>query len=267
MASAMNTVLYYFSGTGNSLKVARDLSVLLPRSRIESMAGYVSQRTVEPDAGLVGLVFPMYFFGLPDIVLQFVGKLELGGDSAVFAVVTRGGTPGWGMQQLKMRLGKKAKQFRGGFYVTMGTNYILRHKVSSANRLQKLFRRSRRKLLRICRFMEGGRKKVFNDLPGFCWIARFFYQLWMRDIHQQDRNFTANEGCTSCGTCERVCPVGNIRLVDGKPRWDGRCQQCLACLHFCPVTAIQFGEKTEGKQRYHHPDVTAADIAEQKMLI
>jgi len=263
----MNTVLYFFSGTGNSLRVARDISALLPRSRIEPMAAYTSQHTVKPDAGLVGLVFPMYFFGLPDIVVKFVRKLELSGGSAVFAVVTRGGTPGWVMKQLKMLLGKKRTLFRGGFYVTMGTNYIIWHRVSSANRLQKLFRKARTKVARISRFLKGGRKKVFNDLPGFRWIARFFYHLWMRDIHQQDSDFIVNEGCISCGTCERICPVRNIRLIDGKPRWNGCCQQCLACLHFCPVTAIQFAKKTEGKKRYHHPDVTAEDIAEQKKLI
>jgi Fe-S-cluster-containing hydrogenase component 2 len=61
-----------------------------------------------------------------------------------------------------------------------------------------------------------------------------------------------------------VCPVNNIIIVDGKPHWQHRCQQCLACLHYCPEIAIQYGDKTLKKGRYHHPEVSAKDLINQK---
>jgi Fe-S-cluster-containing hydrogenase component 2 len=58
----------------------------------------------------------------------------------------------------------------------------------------------------------------------------------------------------------KVCPVENIELVDKKPVWQQHCEQCFACLQWCPHNAIQFSSKTSGKQRYHHPDVKVEEM-------
>jgi len=67
--------------------------------------------------------------------------------------------------------------------------------------------------------------------------------------------FFATDACTACGLCERICPRGCITVTD-KPAWSGSCLQCLACLHRCPVRAVQYGKSTEGKGRYVHPDLS-----------
>ena len=81
-----------------------------------------------------------------------------------------------------------------------------------------------------------------------------------------DRAFRADEKCNGCGICAKVCPVGNIEMVDGSgerhpvPAWQQQCEQCSACLQSCPEEAVQFGPNTSGGRRYHHPDVTLADM-------
>jgi ferredoxin len=75
-------------------------------------------------------------------------------------------------------------------------------------------------------------------------------------------SFAADEKCTGCGTCARVCTVGNIEIVDKKPVWQDRCENCLACFNWCPTNAIH-GALANTGYRYHHPDVTARDIAGQ----
>jgi MinD superfamily P-loop ATPase len=75
-----------------------------------------------------------------------------------------------------------------------------------------------------------------------------------------DQAFQADENCNGCGVCARVCPVSNIRMVDDRPVWQHRCEQCFACLQWCSQEAIQFGSKTSGGKRYHHPDVKLADM-------
>jgi MinD superfamily P-loop ATPase len=34
----------------------------------------------------------------------------------------------------------------------------------------------------------------------------------------------------------------------------------MACLQWCPVEAIQYGKKTIGRKRYHHPSIAVADM-------
>jgi epoxyqueuosine reductase QueG len=58
--------------------------------------------------------------------------------------------------------------------------------------------------------------------------------------------------------------VNNIVLNGGVPEWKHTCQECLACLNFCPKQAIQHGKKTANRSRYHHPEVTLKDIMSQK---
>ena len=47
------------------------------------------------------------------------------------------------------------------------------------------------------------------------------------------------EECTGCQTCEDVCPVGAISMVDGVAKIDpDTCSECLSCIDECPVEAI-----------------------------
>ncbi|MBR2497846.1 MAG: EFR1 family ferrodoxin, partial [Parabacteroides sp.] len=55
--------------------------------------------------------------------------------------------------------------------------------------------------------------------------------------------------------CERICPTRTISMREGKPVWADTCVQCVACIHRCPVRAIEYGKETIKKGRYHHPEI------------
>jgi ferredoxin len=78
-----------------------------------------------------------------------------------------------------------------------------------------------------------------------------------------DRALRADEDCNGCGICSRICPVNNIEMIGERPVWQHRCEQCFACLHWCPLEAVQFGSATAGGRRYHHPRVTLAEMLQQ----
>ncbi len=79
-------------------------------------------------------------------------------------------------------------------------------------------------------------------------------------IPKMDREFWVDEKCNGCAICEKACPVSNIVMAAEKPTWLHQCEQCLACIQWCPKEAIQYGKKTPNYERYHHPEITLKDI-------
>ncbi|HBF40164.1 MAG TPA: 4Fe-4S ferredoxin, partial [Firmicutes bacterium] len=92
------------------------------------------------------------------------------------------------------------------------------------------------------------------------WIGNIAYKSVSPKFPTLDRNFTVNEKCNGCNTCEKVCPVKNIQIADGKPWWQGHCEHCLACIQWCPQEAIQYGSATVHRKRYHHPEVLVKEL-------
>ena len=57
----MSTEIYYFSGTGNSLHVAKELQKRLPGSKLIPIVSFLDNDVVITKGETVGFVFPIYF--------------------------------------------------------------------------------------------------------------------------------------------------------------------------------------------------------------
>jgi len=85
-------------------------------------------------------------------------------------------------------------------------------------------------------------------------------------------DFYSDSKCVGCGTCEKVCLSGKIKLINKKPVWqeDVKCFYCHACLNYCPEQSVQIKSSrllkshTDKNKRYSHPYATADEIAGQK---
>jgi NAD-dependent dihydropyrimidine dehydrogenase PreA subunit len=51
--------------------------------------------------------------------------------------------------------------------------------------------------------------------------------------------YIADDTCTSCGLCARVCPARAIVMQGGAPTWTLRCVDCNRCSNACPTASIQ----------------------------
>lgn len=74
------------------------------------------------------------------------------------------------------------------------------------------------------------------------------------------RQFEVSNDCLGCGSCVKVCPVGNIQMANGKPAFGGNCQQCMGCIQWCPKRAIDYQHTAGERKRYHHSKVTIGEM-------
>lgn len=63
----MRTEIYYFTGTGNSLAVARDIAGKT-NGKLISISSVIDKESIKTDADSIGIVFPAYMahlYGIP----------------------------------------------------------------------------------------------------------------------------------------------------------------------------------------------------------
>jgi len=262
----MKTTIYYFTGTGNSLKVAKDLSENLEDCELMPVPRIWRKERLVSTSEKVGFIFPLYYYGLPKIIHEFANKIDLDKSRYFFAVITRAGDEnGAPLIQLEKILRKKSKTLDAGFFIKMPDNYILLEDVISEEEQKGLFEKAKEEIENIAQIIRENKKfldiGVINEKENQ-WESR--NNKFCKNVNMSDKSFFVDDRCTACGTCEEICPVNNIKLVEGKPEWQHECQQCLACINFCPENSIQYGKKTIGRKRYHHPEIIAQDIINQK---
>ena len=251
--------IFYFTGTGNSLKVARDLATKLGGAEMVRITKKNLQRSGARDAETVGIVFPVYYTGLPSVVKEFAGNLEVTPGTYVFAVATYGGMQGFSFDLLSEILAGQGISLSAAFGIPMpGNNQVLYAPVPEEKQ-QERFMNEGQMTDRIARDILSKKKILPRPMNS---ISRAVLGIFYGRLkpHERDRHFHADENCSSCGICTKICPVENITLVDGRPVWHHHCEYCLACLQWCPESAIQYDRKTVSRGRYHHPDITVRDL-------
>ena len=260
----MKTVLYYFTGTGNSLAVARGLCQHLGDCELVSIADERGNPgKIEPEAERVGIVTPLYFFGLPSLVAVFAGRLDITRARYVFAIVTMGGSGGSAaLRQLDgiFRRGNAGRGLDAGFTVAMPGNYLLMYEPPDPGKQKAILRKADRRVQEIAGLVNRGHHARLSWSPLASLVHHVMYPRFIAGVHEADRRFTVDDRCTSCGVCAEVCPAGNIRLTAGRPEWLHQCEQCMACIQLCPAGAIQAGSQTEGRSRYLNPSVSVGDL-------
>jgi len=255
----MATKLYWFSGTGNSLAVAKAIAAGLDDAELVPIARAVGAPG-EP-AERIGLIFPVYAFGPPLIVERFVRSMPAADGAEVFAVITYAGASGGTVKLLRRLLAERGLGLSAAYGVKMPSNYPPMGGAPKEAKQQKVLAKAARRIEAIVADVRAGARGTFaNGFFLFRWMSGPIHRGFAKGVPTADRKFTADDRCNECGLCAQVCPVGNIEMVDGRPQWLGHCEQCFACFHLCPQRAIQCGKKTDRQARYHHPDTTAADF-------
>jgi Pyruvate/2-oxoacid:ferredoxin oxidoreductase delta subunit len=255
----MTTRLYVYTGSGNSLWVARQVALGLKEISLDFMPYVSSKFRLEADR--VGIVFPVHIWGLPRRVLQFVNYLELRPETYLFALAVNAGQPAATLLQVKRLLSARNISLAFGYSIVLPSNYTPWGGPGSIEVQQRLFRGAREKIEKTVQSIRRGERAEVDRGPVwqnilFSWI----YKIAFRQVPRMDRKFWTDDKCNGCGICSKLCPAENVKMVNEKPAWLHRCEQCFACLQWCPQEAIQCGKKTTRYPRYHHPEITLKEM-------
>ncbi len=246
------TSIFCFSSTGNSLYVAKRIS-----NELEGKVISMTSDTHTCTDDIIGFVFPTFFFGLPQVVERFIKQLQIDNSQAyIFAVATCGNFTCNLASIIQKLLAKKGLKLSYYAKVKCVENYTPSY---SVNDRPLIHERTDRKVDQIIKDL---REKKKTHIRLFSLINRAIYLRYPANRSIScDKKFSVNQ-CSSCGTCVKICPFKNIKLENGKPKFQGNCQLCLACLHICPNEAINWNRGTKKRARYTNPHIKKSELIE-----
>lgn len=263
----MKRVIYYFTGTGNTLAIARALVADLGDTKLIPLRRAISPRGISVDADVVGIAFPVYYLNMPAIVRQFVQQIRFSSTNPyIFGIATCGERPGGALFRLAESLKENGNALSAGFVVVMPENYIGPvDLMQDTDRIPEKYAQATSRIPAIAaairdrkRSAPEGEDSVIQKIGGA--IACTL----MTSVYRVPHRFHTTLKCNHCGTCGYICPTRNITMTAKGVHWGSSCTQCYACIHWCPQEAIELGGRTSGKRRYHHPDVSIRDMREQR---
>ncbi|MEG1548148.1 MAG: EFR1 family ferrodoxin [Clostridia bacterium] len=242
-------MIFYFSGTGNSKWLAQQLG-LMTNDNVTDIAPLMQDGASACSIGStdsVGLVFPIYAWAPPRIMMEFIRNLKVESGAYIYAVCTCGDDAGHAMSKLKNHLPLKAE-----WSVSMPNNYIPMYEVDDPMVVASKIAAAKAKLLKIAEKINSRAEAADVNTGSMAALKTAIVNPLFTIFATSTKPFTVDKSCTGCGLCKSGCPQNVIKLVNGKPVWvQKHCIVCMACINRCPVKAIQYGEGTRNRGRYY----------------
>ena len=243
-------MIFYFTGTGNSLYAAQKLADEGEEivSIVEALRSKAFHYTLKENEKL-GFVFPVYFYTVSDPVLELVRNLTVENAGFVYAVISCGASIGTAGGFLKSELNKRGLELQRVDALVVPDGALIFYNIDSPEKMEKTLDAATKELASIKQAID---RREGNSIKGSPALGK----LWLTAYHacMGTKPFHADIKCIGCGKCASICPSGAIEMVDGRPAWtQSKCLKCCGCINRCPVSAIQYGKRTVNRGRYVNP--------------
>ena len=247
-------MVFYFTGTGNSLYAARQLEAE-PVSIPQVMRGREREFTAES----IGVVTPVYGHEVPPMVKDFLRESTF--DTGYFYIILTYGCRHGGAAELAKELCVECG-VRVDYVNTlhMADNWLPAFDMDAERAMDKHIPEQ---LAAITADVKARRHAISPVTDN----DRAAHQEYLRNVSGVPEAMWQNlvvvtERCVGCGVCTRVCPADCMVLENGRAKHiPGNCQDCLACAHACPHKAIALAMPEKNPNaRYRNEHVTLQDL-------
>ena len=245
-------MILFFSGTGNSKFVAQRIAVALGDKILN-----LNDRIKASDTSLVEtgerviIVTPTYAWRIPRVVRDWLLRTEPRGAKRAWFVMTCGSEIGNANKYNRDLCAEKAISCMGTAQIVMPENYIAMFSAPQADEAREIVAKAEPNIDCVIASIQSNqpfapaRNNLYDRFMSGP-VNPIFYKFFVKADA-----FTVSDACIGCGQCAKRCPMNNVTLKDGKPSWGKNCTHCMACICYCPVSAIEYGKKSVGQPRYH----------------
>ena len=244
-AKRSKRIIFYFTGTGNSLYIARQLAG--ENAELLSIPQMVKRGKYEFEADEIGIVYPIYGHMPPYMVRQFIQKAKLKAEYK-FAVLTYGARK-CDAVEIWDRISRKADNaFDYISTIIMVDNWLPNFDMNEQLKIDKHIPENLQKITADINSRQHWHEPVTEEErqqhQGF--MQRSGLDPEVGFLMKSEKFFTVTDACIDCGICTYVCPRGNYELTSRGVKTSGDCEFCFACIQNCPQKAIQFIKQEDG---------------------
>lgn len=232
-----NIIIYYFSGTGNTLKL---LDVMKKSFEVENVNVKLQEikrnNFIIPEKGsLTGFAFPINSQSASPYVWKFLKSLPRVNGMEVFVLITLNSSSGI-ISPLYNLLKSKGYNVKGLCEISMPNNMF--HGTADDKLNKERLESALVKSEQFSKDLLAGTTKWESEYKGSGFVsflsrATPLPWIFMRRLSK----VTVNSSCTKCGQCVKECPVNNISMKD-VPVHHRSCEFCMRCAAYCPNSAI-----------------------------
>jgi ferredoxin len=246
-------IIIYFTGTGNSLKISKDIADIIGDCKMISILAYNKSENLDKYKK-IGFVCPVYGLSIPNYVYKFISNIDLPKEKYYFCIVTYADNPFASVAVVSKLLNKKDIRLNNAFTVKMVNHYYATNNVPGD--YQKIMEDAKMQINTIGQKIKTMETKNISKCNPLIIFSNFGNKLYK----SLDKHFIVSEECIGCGHCCKLCPVKNITMENNRPKFNNNCELCVVCFHSCPKRAIDFYNKKANRRRHINPDIKWEEI-------